>query len=379
MINDILNFSKTVKNGEMIRLVGYLRLFYFHKTETTILNDAGEVLVGNRFPDSTISETIESFFYGHADQCDNDLNIQNFRFQNRFSEIIQHTLNSFGTIAEFEIHSQLIADKLANSLTNSTMRNNFYLIVFSTAINGRECLCIFRMEANIGIQVTEEITLNTLERMLPDKKSRLQKAAIIFREETNNFYLENEEAGDERNYIHSKIIDRVDPGISGYFFKNFLDSYRVIDRPESSAQIAIESIVEVSNQYLLDGVSKTDIEEMLRKDLSVQKETSYNSLLGVISGRLDNNKLQQDELDSASLSIKIYEYAKSVNNTVVPTFEAKYRFPPKVKITDSEGQGRISISYFKSLQDQGFVSWGLDREDNNYSILRVNNDLIEMN
>lgn len=377
MINDILNFSKVLKNGEMSSLIGYLRLFYFHKTETSILNDAGEVLVGNRLADSTISETIETFFYGHADQCNDDQNIQNFRFQNRFSQVIQNTLNSFGSLEDFERHSQLIADKLANSLTNNTMRNNFYLIIFSTEINNRDCLCIFRMEANIGIQVTEEITLNTLERMLPDKKSRLQKAAIIFREETNLFYSENEEAGNERNAIHSKIIDRVDPGISGYFFKNFLDSYRVIDKPESSAQIAIESIVEVSSKYLLNEVSKTDIEEMLRKDLSVQKETSYNSLVGVISSRLDNNKLQADHLDNESLSTKVYEYAKLVNNTVVPTFEAKYRFPPKVKITDSEGKGRISISYFKSLQDQGFVSWGVDEDDENYSILRINNDLIE--
>lgn len=359
-------------------MIGYLRLFYFYKTESEILNDAGDVLLGNLNRNPTISETIESFFYGHADQCNNDQNIQNFRFQNRFSQVIQNTLNSFGNQLEFDEHSQYIANKLANSLTNSTMRNNFYLVVFSTLIGTKECLCIFRMEANIGVQVTEQITLHTLERMLPDKKSRLQKAAIIFKEETETFFNQNEVEGSEREYIHSKIIDRVDPGISGYFFRNFLDSYRVVDKPESSAQIAIESIVEVSNKYLRDGVTKNHIEETLRKDLSVQKETSYRSLVGVIASQLDANKLEIDNLDNESLSTKIYEYAKSVNNTVVPTFEAKYRFPPKVKIIDSEGRGRISISYFKSLEDQGFVSWNEDDDNSDYSILRVNNDLIKM-
>lgn len=358
-------------------MIKYLRLFYFHKDGNTILNDDGEVLTGSGAENSTIGETVENFFYDHAIRCNDDQKIQNFRFQNRTSQIIRNTLNSFGSINKFEEHSSYIADKMSSSLSNNTMRNNFYLVIFSTKLENRDCLCIFRMEANIGVQVTERITLKTLERMLPDKKSRLQKAAIIFKEETNNFYRQNEPENSERELIHSKIIDRVDPGISGYFFRNFLDSYRVLDNPESSAQLAIDSISFVTEHYLCEGITKKDVEDRLRKELSVQKETSYNALVGVISSQLDETKLNDADLDSERLSREIYKYAKSQNNTAIQTFEAKYRFPPKVRIVDVEEQGSISISFYKALEERNEVSWERDPDDENCSILRINSDLVK--
>ncbi|MGN8065728.1 nucleoid-associated protein [Lactococcus lactis] len=361
-------------------MIKHLRLFYFYKNGTTILNDAGNVLKGTASNDPTITNPIvESFFYDHANNCNNDQNIQNFRFQNTYTQIIPNTLHSFGTIEDFETHSQMIADKLGNSLTNSTMRNDFYLVIFSTKLDDRNCLCIFRMEANTGIQVTDEITLKTLEKMLPDKKSRLQKAAIIFEHETKEFSLGNETEGNERNCIHSKIIDRVDPGISGYFFRNFLDSYRVIDKPETSAKNAIEAITEGVVPYLNDEVDKREIEAMLRKDLSVQKSTSYRSLVGVVSSKLNNTKLEDNKLDVDGLADRIYEQAKSRNNTVVPSFEARYQFPPKVKITDIHDTGEISISFYAALRDWGYITWGPDKFDENYSILRIDNSLIKDN
>ena len=355
----------------------YLRLFYFHKEGTSILKDSGEVLTGSSVANPTISDIVEEFFNAHAAQCNNDQKIQNFRFQNRTSQIIQNMLNSFGTVEAFEEHSEYIAEKLKSSLSNNTMRSDFYLVVFSTKIENRDCLCIFRMEANIGIQVTKEITLNTLERMLPDKKSRLQKAAIIFRDETNNFYSQNEPENSERDHVHSKIIDRVDPGISGYFFSNFLDSYRVLDNPESSAQLAIESVANVTERYLCEGISRKDIEDKLRKELSVQKETSFDALVGTISNQIDVAKMENANLDNENLAEQIYTYAKAQNNTVVRTFQAKYRFPPKIRIVDVDEQGSISISFFKALEESEIVTWGDDPNDGDYSILRILKDEVK--
>lgn len=357
-------------------MLGYLRLFHFNKDEKDISIDSGEVLKGSTLEETTLGKSIENFFFDHAINCNDDKNIQNFRFQNKFSQIIQNTIHSFNSIDDFTEHSKLIAEKLKNSLSTNTMKNDFYLIIFTTKISDEDCLCIFRMEANIGIQVSENFTLNTLERMLPDKKSRLQKAAILFKKNITDFYENKEVVGEERSNIHSRIIDRVDPGISGYFFRNFLDSERVIDNPETSAQNAIDSIVKVSLNYLNVGISKKDIETKLKQDLSVEKTTSFESLTNVISDFLSEEKLNNDNLDIEKLANKAYLKAKEENNTVIQTFDARVRIPPKVKMNDVTGLNRFSIYFYKSLRDQGMITYERDQEDNDYWLLRINDEIL---
>lgn len=357
-------------------MIGFLRLFYFSKSGTNVINEAGTVLFGSLTDTNDINnDEIENFFSNHAIKCNDDRHIQNFRFQNRHVQIIQNTIKAFESLEMFTEHSQLIANKLANSV-GSSMRNDFYLAIFTTIIDEHECLCIIRMEARTGVQVSNDITLNALERMLPDNKVRLQKAAIIFKNATEEFYEENEQ-GDFHDNIHSKIIDRIDRGISGYFFRQFLDSERVVDNPETSAKIAIDSIGEVAEQYLAEGVTKEDILSTLRKELSIQKTTSYRFLVDVINGLLDYKKMEEHDMDIESLGDSSYQYAKGLNTTVIPTFEAKYRFPPKKKIVDRTGQGRIFISYYESLEGNEDVHWGDDPTDPSYSLLRVNKSLIK--
>ena len=232
------------------------------------------------------------------------------------------------------------------------------------------------METGTAIQVTDENTLKTLDRILPDKKSRLQKATVIFKDRTISFKEGTEPRNSERENIHSRVLDRTDENISHYFFKEFLESTNVIDDPDSAAKAAIEAVEIVSKPYLKDGKSSNDVKEKLQSFLSQKRETSFDGLIGEISTLLDfDNK--KNQMDSEKLAQEAYKNAKGRNNTVVFSFTAELKTPPRTVYFSKDNNKELEIRIFDSLIEQGYVIYD-EEENDEYNILKISKEKLTL-
>ena len=258
-----------------------LRLFHFSRE-----NENVNVVPGRIF-ESTLIDFKEEFDKIIADldtrveKCIDDKFAKNFRFNRRTSQMVTNISEIFDSRDKFESNSDDIASKFKDAIGNQ-YHNDFYLVVLTTMLNDSEVLFIVKMETGTAIQVTNENTLKTLDKILPDKKSRLQKATVIFKDRTISFKEGTEPSNSERENIHSRVLDRTDDNISRYFFKTFLESTNVIDDPDSAAKAAIEAIEIVSKPYLKSNNSSNDVKERLQSFLSQKRETSFDGLIGEI-------------------------------------------------------------------------------------------------
>lgn len=170
------------------------------------------------------------------------------------------------------------------------------------------------------------------------------------------------------------MLDRSDDNISEYFLSHFLESDPVIDNPEAAAKIALESVLNVTKPYLKTGVKPDNVEEKLRFFLSEKQSTSFEGLIGQISDFIDT-KNPVRPTDEEKLATEAYEYAKNQNNTVLQTFEAQLKRPPRKTFvsSDQNGDKKFKISYYASLEAQDIVKW---EEDTRYKILKIDKDLL---
>lgn len=323
--------------------------------------------------DNIMDNNIQIFFNGHTNNLLEDDSTQNFRFKNEYAEILSHSIECFNGYNDFKRHSALIASKFKSSMS-ANIKNNFYLIIYVIENKSDSGLVVMKMNAGMGVQVNKG-SLKTLSNMLPDIKSRLQKAAYIYKKNAEDFR-DKKEKGEERKNIHSKILDRQDNSISGYFFNSFLDSKRVIDNPNITANLAIKSITSVSENYLKDGFTIDDVKAKLEEDLSIKKNTSYNSLVNLVSDMYDKEKMNKKNKDYESISEDAFLVAKNENSTVIKSFTAQVSRPPKVKITDIEEQGRLNISYYKSLETSGDVILDTNTKGD-YNVLKISKDIFK--
>ncbi|HEN7749322.1 TPA: hypothetical protein U7M80_000197 [Streptococcus agalactiae] len=361
-------------------MIKNLILYHFTKDnigENDSLVEKGSVYSGSlsNAPTQNFNE-IELFFYSHAKSIISDSKVKNFRFKNPRVQIALNAVGVFENSEAFEEQSQEIADKLKSSIMGR-FKNPFYLVVFTANILQEDCLCILKMEANIGVRVTNEVTLETLQHILPTGKARLQKAAIIFKEKTAAF-IENRENGEPKTNIHSKVIDKLESNIAGYFFETFLDSQKVFADPNTNAQIAIDALVISSSPYIKEGYTTKDIVEVLRNELSVEKHTSFDYLAHTLEDYLDFSR-SNNEVDIDNLGEFAFNVAYQKNNTVVKEFLAKYRRPPKVIITSKDKTDKVKISYYKALEDNQTVQRGESTEvDGEYITIKILKDLVEI-
>ncbi|MEY8462965.1 nucleoid-associated protein [Streptococcus merionis] len=340
-----------------------LRLFHFSRSET---NDV-VVESGTIFSQSDLDfDTIVADFELRIQNCVDDKNAKNFRFKRFSSQIVTNVSEIFKSKKEFDVHSEQIAEKFKDSISKRFI-NDFYLVVFSTKYQSRDVLFIVKMETGTAIQVDDENTLKTLESVLPDKKSRLQKAVVIYRDKTIQFKEGKETPNSERENIHSRVLDRSDENISGYFLKKFLESDNVIDDPDSAARIAIQSIKDVASPYLKAGLKQEAIVDKLHSYLSEERQTSFEDLINASKDLFDFDKPGR-EIDSEKISEEAYNLAKKRNNTVLKTFIAKLNRPPKEVYISRDDVQKLKISYLQSMEEQGYITWD---EDGDYKILRI--------
>lgn len=179
----------------------------------------------------------------------------------------------------------------------------------------------------------------------------------------------------ERTNIHSRVLDRTDDNISGYFFKKFLDSDNVIDDEDSAARIAIQAIDTVVKPYIKSEVNSGVVKEKLTNFLSQRRDTSFEGLVQEVSDVLDFDIVNR-ETDIERLSTEAYDLAKSKNNTVLASFVAKLYRPPKVTYVAEGDEQQIRISFLKSLESHKDVYW--DDDDDDFYVLKINKEVITL-
>ena len=348
-----------------------LRLFHFSRESDNVNVVSGKIFESSSIDFKEEFDKIIDDLDTRVQKCMDDKFAKNFRFNRRTSQMVTNISEIFVSHNKFKSNSDDIASKFKDAIGNQ-FHNDFYLVVLTTMLNDSEVLFIVKMETGTAIQVTDENTLKTLDRILPDKKSRLQKATVIFKDRTISFKEGTEPSNSERENIHSRVLDRTDDNISRYFFKTFLESTNVIDDPDSAAKAAIEAIEIVSKPYLKSDNSSNDVKERLQSFLSQKRETSFDGLIGEISTLLDFEKAGT-YMDSEKLAQEAYQNAKKRNGTVIFTFTAELKTPPRTVYVSKDNNKELEIRVFDSLLEQGDVVWEVE---GNYSILKINTDRI---
>ena len=346
-----------------------LRLFHFSRESDNVNVVSGKIFESSSIDFKEEFDKIIDDLDTRVQKCMDDKFAKNFRFNRRTSQMVTNISEIF--VSHNKSNSDDIASKFKDAIGNQ-FHNDFYLVVLTTMLNDSEVLFIVKMETGTAIQVTDENTLKTLDRILPDKKSRLQKATVIFKDRTISFKEGTEPSNSERENIHSRVLDRTDDNISRYFFKTFLESTNVIDDPDSAAKAAIEAIEIVSKPYLKSNNSSNDVKERLQSFLSQKRETSFDGLIGEISTLLDFEKAGT-YMDSEKLAQEAYQNAKKRNGTVIFTFTAELKTPPRTVYVSKDNNKELEIRVFDSLLEQGDVVWEVE---GNYSIMKINTDRI---
>ncbi|MFC3928275.1 hypothetical protein ACVR05_06790 [Streptococcus caprae] len=347
----------------------YLRLFHFSKNEADVAVESG-IIFDNQYENfSDISRDIDN----RVLSCRDDRNVKNFRFKRPTLELVTNVSEIFDSQETFETRSQFIAEKFKEAIQRR-FHKDFYLVVFATRIADEDLLFIAKMETNTALQVTDQNTLKTLRDVLPDSKSRLHKAVVIYKESTVRYKEGREEEGQERSNIHSKVLDRSDDNISEYFLGKFLESDPIIDNPEAAAQIAFENIALVTKPYIKTDREPDSVEKKLKYFLSEERQTSFEGLIHEVQDLLDFANADRPT-DAEALAKQAYDNAKSKNNTVVQEFRAKLKRPPKKTFISSDDYGdrKFKVSYYESLEEADIIIW---EEIEEYKILKIHKDLL---
>lgn len=351
-------------------MIKYLRLFNIDPSGELVIITPGKTFYN-------IDDQLSDFFLVHSKNVLEDRNTQNFRFKNKDVEFLNYIEPSFRDEESFTLSSHRIANKMKDSLSTNA-KNNFYLVVFSYSEidNERtEYLCILKMDSMEGMHVNDEMTLKYLSQMLPDKKSRLQKAAVIYKKNVEKYVQNLEPENEERTHYHLKVLDRQDADISGLFSHNFLDSLVVTDTPETIGKIAVNSIVTKSKEYINKNGAYgiNDLKQLLKNELSVEKNTSFDSLVDIVYNTYDMAKIGGKT--SEDIATEAYNLALEENPTVVRSFRGRFRKPPKVQLVDADNEDKIKISYLESLELSKQVT--LDsKTDNDFHILRIKKSIV---
>ena len=163
-----------------------LRLFHFSRESDNVNVVSGKIFESSSIDFKEEFDKIIDDLDTRVQKCMDDKFAKNFRFNRRTSQMVTNISEIFVSHNKFKSNSDDIASKFKDAIGNQ-FHNDFYLVVLTTMLNDSEVLFIVKMETGTAIQVTDENTLKTLDRILPDKKSRLQKATIIFKDRTISF------------------------------------------------------------------------------------------------------------------------------------------------------------------------------------------------
>lgn len=356
----------------------YLRLFHFKNEHGKTKYNMGKIYVSDETGNNPVLPTeIKDFFEKHAVKVLDSKRTQNVRFRNKNSIFLDYMDSLFDSIDNFDEKSVFLAEKFAGSLKNPP-KKGFYLIFFDVCIHSDECFAILTMEARQGVQVNDN-SFDLVEEILPDKESRLKKAAVIFREYGKNFKAGKELStkDDEMPIRHAVLIDSQtntgDSAISEYFIANFLDSENMADNPGAVAKILLKSISKTVYPYLKDEYGKRDVRAALKTKFSDVQKSSFTDVINYLEYLISDEKLRKQNIDFENLSDLAYEDAKAINRTITKTFMAKVTRIPKRILKDKRDGKSIYLSVSeKSLENKDVI---IGQNDEHF-ILKVKKELV---
>lgn len=284
----------------------------------------------------------------------------------------------FDSVETFDEKSLLLAEKFAGSLKKPP-KKSFYLIFFDLSIHKEDCFAVLTMEARQGVQVNNN-SFDLVEEILPDKESRLKKAAIIFRDYGKVFKSGKEISPKEDEMVirHAVLIDSQinsgDSAISEYFIANFLDSENIADNPSAVAKILLKTVTKTVSPFLKDKYRKRDIKAALKTKFSDVQKSSFSDVIYYLSDLISTEKLTKKNMDINSLSDLAYKDAKAENKTITKSFTAKVTRIPKTILKDKKDGKSIFLSISeKSLANKDVTI----KEENEHFVLKVKKELVD--
>lgn len=356
----------------------YLRLFHFKNEYGKTVYNKGKIYVSRELGDNPILPVeINDFFKKHATKVLDSNRTQNVRFRNKNSIFLDYMVSLFDSLNEFDKNSIQLAEKFASSLRKPPQKG-FYLIFFNTCIHEDECFAVLTMEARQGVKVNDD-SFDLVEEILPDKESRLKKAAVIFREISKTFKDDEEPIldEDEMPIRHAVLIDSQsnvgDSAISEYFIANFLDCENMADNPSAVAKIILSSVTKTVFPFLKEGYGKKQVRNSLKTKFSSEQRSSFSDVINYLSDMISLEKVSAKNLDWDSLSELAYENAKSENRTMTKTFTAKVTRIPKTVLKDKKDGKSIYLSISEKSIENKDVS--IDEEDELF-VIKVNKNLV---
>lgn len=357
----------------------YLRLFHFKNEYGKTKYNMGKIYVSKATGDNPVLPfEIKDFFEKHAARVLDSKRTQNVRFRNKNSIFLDYMDSLFDSVEKFDEKSIFLAEKFAGSLKNPP-KKGFYLIFFDVCIHTDKCFAVLTMEARQGVQVNDN-SFDLVDEILPDKESRLKKAAVIFREYGKTFKLGNElpTSEDEMPIRHAVLIDSQtntgDSAISEYFIANFLDSENIADNPSAVAKILLKSITKTVFPFLKDKYRKRDVTAALRTKFSDVQKSSFSDVIYYLNDMISADKLMNKNIDIDDLSELAYEDAKAENKTITKTFTAKVTRIPKTILKDKKDGKSIFLSISeKSLENKDVT---IDEDDEHF-VLKVKKELVD--
>lgn len=335
----------------------------------------------------TLPREIITFFDNHSNKTNDSKKTQNTRFRMPHAQFLTHLSNLFTSIELFGEHCDYLAEKFKYSL-KQVPKKSFYLIFYLTEVNQQECLAILTMEARNGIQVNDN-EFNILTEILPDKDSRLRKAAIVFKEDSLKFMNGMETNGDEADVAdnnvfirHATLIDsqstKDDVAISEYFFADFLDSEVVADTPTAISKILLDVIPSTVSPFLRNGKFVKDVKKHIRTKFSNETTSSFEELIHGMTDMFSSQLLNKENMDLDSLSELAYSNAQLKNKTITKRFTAKVIRAPKTIMKDIKDSGKsfkLTISKKSIDNNDAFID---SNTDEIFHIIKVKKRLVRI-
>lgn len=320
-----------------------LKIYHFKKKYGQTHYDDGNLYVSDENDEYPVlpSEIID-FFDRHSYKVSDSKRTQNIRFRSPYVQFLQHFEEIFNSIEDFDRHSDLLAEKFKNSLKQPPVKN-FYLIFYITIIGRDECLSVLTMEARKGVQVSGK-NFNILEEILPDRDSRLKKAAIVYKKESIDFKKEKSTKRQSVFIRHATLIDSRstsnDVALPEYFFDTFLDGEVVADNPSAVSKIILEAIPDTLSPFLGNNFTKKDVKKHLKTKFSNETKSSFMDVVNGLEKLLSKEKMEEANYDLEGLSKLAFRNAKNINKTITKTFTAKVTRSPKTIIKDKKDDGK---------------------------------------
>lgn len=200
------------------------------------------------------------------------------------------------------------------------------------------------MEKVFGVQYSSKQKLTEQLDLLPDKSQALQKGALVFKNNLEQYPVEQSyRANHEETIFHTKIRDSQDSTISKYFMKGFLDS-SIVYRDKENTTSAISNIKVLLSPYLKIDKEPSQIVDYIKENFTYGAQTSVKAIVDSVidnSKLIDKGNLEKANHDNESISNAIYSKMLDLNPSSSDSFKLEFSSIDKVTFSDKTSDGKM--------------------------------------